>query len=145
MGRSISYICVRMKIFYTLAAACHTGKANSRKRSKTTNLTGDARCSKHRTRPNRSRLPKEATMAVNKSKRSIHLTQPEPRQPQPQRPNLNANQQGTEQMPVRAHVYRTIADMNGGFEHVIEVLQTLQKIKHLPADSIKGIENQIAR
>jgi hypothetical protein len=48
-------------------------------------------------------------------------------------------------MSVRAHVYRTIADMNSGFEQVIEVLQALQKIKHLPADSIKEIENQIAR
>jgi hypothetical protein len=84
-------------------------------------------------------------MAVNKSKRSIHLAQPKLQQPQTQRPNLNVNQEPTEQMPVRAHVYRTIADMNGGFEHVIEVLQTLQKIKHLPADSLKGIENQIAR
>lgn len=84
-------------------------------------------------------------MAVNKSKRSIHLAQPQPQQAKPEHPNLNVNQQPTEQMPVRAHVYRTIADMNGGFEQVIEVLQTLQKVKHLPADSIKGIENQIAR
>jgi hypothetical protein len=92
-------------------------------------------------------------MAVNKSKRSIHLAQPQPQHaktsraadPKPERPNLNVNQEPTEQMPVRAHVYRTIADMNGGFEQVIEVLQALQKIKHLPADSIKGIENQTAR
>jgi hypothetical protein len=48
-------------------------------------------------------------------------------------------------MPVRAHVYRTIAEMNGGFEHVIEALQTMQRIKHLPADSLRGIENEIAR
>jgi hypothetical protein len=90
-------------------------------------------------------------MAVNKSKRSIHLTQPQPQNAKharaadhkPERPRLN--QEPTEQMPVRAHVYRTIADMNGGFEQVIEVLQALQKIKHLPADSIKEIENQIAR
>ncbi len=92
-------------------------------------------------------------MAVNKSKRSIHLTQPEPQhtktsraaRPKPERGQLNGNPEPAEPMPVRAHVYRAIADMNGGFEHVIEVLQTLQKIKHLPADSIKGIENQIAR
>lgn len=97
-------------------------------------------------------------MAVNKAKRSIHLTQPQPQQPQPQhartalavgpkpeRPNLDANQEPTEQMPVRAHVYRSMADLNSGFEHVIEVLQTLQRIKHLPADSIKGVENQIAK
>lgn len=82
-------------------------------------------------------------MAVNKVKRSIHLAQPKPQQHE--RPRLNVNQEPVEQMPVRAHVYRTIADMNGGLEHAIEALQTMQKIKHLPADSIKGIENQIAR
>ncbi|HEX3092342.1 MAG TPA: hypothetical protein VHW72_06955 [Candidatus Angelobacter sp.] len=89
-------------------------------------------------------------MAANKVKRSIHLTQPQLQNAKharaadhkPERPRLN--QEPTEQMPVRAHVYRTIADMNGGFEQVIEVLQTLQKIKHLPADSIKKIENQIS-
>jgi hypothetical protein len=48
-------------------------------------------------------------------------------------------------MPVKAHVYRTIAEMNGGFEHVVEALQAMQKIKHLPADSLNGIENQIGR
>ena len=96
-------------------------------------------------------------MAVSKVKRSIHLAQPQPQREltappppppkkpqhaQPQRPRLN--QEPTEQMPVRAHVYRTIAEMNGGFEHVIDALQTMQKIKHLPADSLSGIENQIA-
>ena len=80
-------------------------------------------------------------MAVNKVKRSIHLAQPQPQQIQ--RPGLTP--EPTEQMPVRAHVYRTIAEMNGGFEHVIDALQTLEKIKHLPAESIHGIENQIAR
>jgi hypothetical protein len=78
-------------------------------------------------------------MAANKSKRSIHLAQPQPKH---ERPRLN--QEPTEQMPVRAHVYRTIAEMNGGFEHVIDALQTMQRIKHLPADSLKGIENEIA-
>ena len=78
-------------------------------------------------------------MAANKAKRSIHLAQPAS-----QRSRLNANQEPTEQMPVRAHVYRTIAEMNGGFEHVIEALQTMQRIKHLPADSLNKIENEIA-
>lgn len=80
-------------------------------------------------------------MAANKSKRSIHLAQPQPRQPQ--RPRIN--QQPTEPQPVRAHVYRTIAEMNGGYEQVIEALQILKKIKHLPGDSLNGIENQIAQ
>jgi hypothetical protein len=77
-------------------------------------------------------------MAVNKVKRSIHLAQPQPQRPRP-------NEQATEQMPVRAHVYRTIAEMNGGFEHVLEAVQTMQKIKHLPADGLNEIENEISR
>lgn len=51
----------------------------------------------------------------------------------------------TEPQPVRAHVYRTIAEMNGGLEQVIEALQTLKRIKHLPGESINWIENQIAQ
>ena len=85
-------------------------------------------------------------MAVNKVKRSIHLAQPQPQQPQPQKTQDPIhNSEPTEPQPVRAHVYRTIAEMNGGFEHVIDALQTMQKIKHLPAGSLNGIENQIAR
>src|SRR5580765_458974 len=106
-------------------------------------------------------------MAANKSKRSIHLAQPKPQrlspnpeqilrpkyglrispagsQPRQTRPHARKAAQPTEQMPVRAHVYRTIAEMNGGFEHVIDALQTMQRIKHLPADSLNGIENEIA-
>jgi hypothetical protein len=35
--------------------------------------------------------------------------------------------------------------MNGGLEQVIEALQTLKRIKHLPGESINWIENQIAQ
>lgn len=99
-------------------------------------------------------------MAVNKAKRSIHLTQPKPQQlkplparrPEPQphlskseRPNLNVNQEPSELMPVRAHVYRTIADMNGGFENAVEGLQTLLKINYLRSDSLTEIQNQICK
>ena len=93
-------------------------------------------------------------MAANKSKRSIHLAQPQPQQaktelpPQqtnPERPELNVNQEPTEQMPVRAHVYRAIADMNGGFENAIEGLQTLLKINYLRSDSLNEIQNQICQ
>jgi len=83
-------------------------------------------------------------MAVNKVKRSIHATQP-----QPQRTNHKAerrpNEEPAELMPVRAHVYRTIADMNGGFEHALEGLQTLIKINYLRSNSLNGIQNLISR
>ena len=48
-------------------------------------------------------------------------------------------------MPVRAHVYRAIADMNGGFENAIEGLQTLLKINYLRSDSLNEIQNQICQ
>jgi len=108
-------------------------------------------------------------MAVSKVKRSIHLAQPQHQrerrssnpeqilrpkyglrispagsQPRQARPHPRKAAQPTEQMPVRAHVYRTIAELNGGFEQIIEALQTMQRIKHLPADSLNGIENEIA-
>ena len=93
-------------------------------------------------------------MAANKSKRSIHLAQPQPQQAKtelqpeqakPERPELNVNQEPTEQMPVRAHVYRAIADMNGGFENAIEGLQTLLKINYMRSDSLNEIQNQICQ
>ncbi len=83
-------------------------------------------------------------MAVNKSKRSIHLAQPKPQQAsKPERPHLNPEL--PELQPVRAHVYRTIAEMNGGFEQAIEGLQTLLKINYLRSDSLTGMQNQICQ
>jgi hypothetical protein len=79
-------------------------------------------------------------MAVNKAKRSIHLAQP---QPKPTRPSLHP--EPAELMPVRAHVYRTIADVNGGLEHAIEGLQTLQKINYLRSDTLIGMHDLICR
>ena len=70
-------------------------------------------------------------MATNKAKRSIHLTQP--------------NLAPAELMPVRAHVYRTIAEVNDGFEHAIEGLQTLQKIKYLSSDGLDQMLNLVCR
>lgn len=53
-------------------------------------------------------------MATNKAKRSIHLAQPQP--------------QRTDLMPVRAHAYRSLAEMNSGIEQAIHGLQELKKI-----------------
>src|SRR5580765_3579721 len=107
-------------------------------------------------------------MAVNKSKCSIHLAQPKPErrspnpeqilrpkyglrispagsQPRQTRPHARKAAQPAEQMPVRAHVYRTIADMNGGLEHAIEGLQTLLKINYLRSDTLNGMHDLICR
>ena len=63
-------------------------------------------------------------MATSKAKRLIPLAQPRRR-----KVNLQANSPGkaetTGLTPVKAHVYRSIAELNGGFEKVIQELQTL--------------------
>ena len=53
-------------------------------------------------------------MATNKAKRSIHLAQPHP--------------QTKDLLPVRAHAYRSLAEMNSGLEQAIHGLQELKKI-----------------
>src|SRR5689334_1269680 len=77
-------------------------------------------------------------MAANKSKRSIHLAQP-----QPQRPRFNHNP--TEFQQVKSHVYRAIADMNGGFEHALQGLQALRENGFLCVGSLKELRNLIGR
>jgi len=74
-------------------------------------------------------------MAVNKAKRSIHLAQP-------MRPRLNENH--AEMQPVRAHVYQTIAEMNGGLEHAIQGLKVLRSINFL-SERLNGIPNLVSR
>ncbi|MBZ5508598.1 MAG: hypothetical protein LAO78_24325 [Acidobacteriia bacterium] len=51
-------------------------------------------------------------MATNKAKRSIHLTQPNPKPAAP--------------APVKPHVYYTIAELNAGLEKAIHNLHMLQ-------------------
>ena len=88
-------------------------------------------------------------MATNKAKRSIHLAQPERRSPhknpeqilrprnglrissagsQPHQTRLHARKaaQPAELMPVKAHVYYAIAELNAGLEKAIQNLQNLQ-------------------
>ena len=79
-------------------------------------------------------------MAVNKAKRSIHLAQP---QPHPRARRLNHN--SAELQQVKSHVYRAIADMNGGFEHALQGLQALQENSFLCVGSLKGMRNLIGR
>jgi len=63
-------------------------------------------------------------MAENKAKRSVSLAQPERRRLYPV---------PTELMPVKVHVYRTIAELNGGFEKVLQDLQSLGSINYFRA------------
>jgi hypothetical protein len=75
-------------------------------------------------------------MAANKVKRSIPTAQPERQSP---------NRQPVEVMPVKAHVYRLIAELNGGFEKVIQDLQTLGRISLFRSDHVTAMHDLICR
>ena len=75
-------------------------------------------------------------MAINKAKRPISLAQPERRR---------LNPAPAELMPVRAHVYRAIAELNGGFEKVIQDLQTLGRISFLRSDRVTAMHDLLCR
>ena len=75
-------------------------------------------------------------MAVNKAKRSIHLAQHHP-QPKPQH---------TEPLPVRAHAYRCLAEMNNGLEQAIHGLEELKKISYFSSsENLHGIHSLLSR
>ena len=75
-------------------------------------------------------------MAANKSKRSIHLAQPQ--RPRP-------NHKPADLQHVKTRVYRAMADINTGFDHVLQGLQTLNSVNFLQFSSLKGMHNRIAR
>ena len=75
-------------------------------------------------------------MASNNAKRRLSLAQPQRRRPNPEPAEL---------MPVKAHVYRAIAELNGGFEKVIQDLQTLGRISFLRSDRVTAMHDLICR
>ena len=75
-------------------------------------------------------------MATNKAKRSIHLAQLQ---------RLSPNPEPTELLTVKAHAYRTIAELNSGFEKVIQELQTLGQISYFRSDSVTTMHDLICR
>jgi hypothetical protein len=74
-------------------------------------------------------------MATNKAKRSIHLAQPT-------RPSSNP-EPAAELMPVRAHVYRTIAELNLGFEKTLQELKVLQRISIFRSERLTAMHDLV--
>ena len=74
-------------------------------------------------------------MAENKAKCSVHLAQAE-------RPPLHPK---SELMPVKVHVYRVIAELNSGFEKVIQELHNVRRISLFPAETVISMHNLICR
>jgi hypothetical protein len=48
-------------------------------------------------------------------------------------------------MPVRAHVYRTLAEMNHSLEQAVQSLETLVKTKYFSSDSLSHTLNLLSQ
>ncbi len=75
-------------------------------------------------------------MAENKAKRSVPSTQPERRRLHPEPAEL---------MPVKVHVYQTIAELNGGFDKVLKDLQSLGSINYFRSCGATAAHRVISR
>jgi len=75
-------------------------------------------------------------MAIHKAKRLASLAQPQRPSPHPEPVEL---------MPVKAHVYRAIAELNGGFEKVIQDLQALGRISFFRSDRMTAMHDLLCR
>jgi hypothetical protein len=75
-------------------------------------------------------------MDANKANRPIPTAQPQRHHSAPQPVEL---------MPVKAHVYRAIAELNGGFEKVIQDLKTLEQISFFRSDRMNALHDIICR
>ena len=90
-------------------------------------------------------------MASNKAKRPVLLAQPKPQHakyaraggPGPQR--HRPSPEPAELLPVKAHAYRTIAELNSGFEKVAQELQTLGQISYFRSESVTAMHDLICR
>jgi hypothetical protein len=58
--------------------------------------------------------------------------------------NTNSHTQNTETLePVKAHIYRALAELNGGFEKVIQDLKTLQQVSFLRSERLSDMHDLI--
>ncbi len=83
-------------------------------------------------------------MATSKAKRPILLAQPKP-QRRSTNPNPKTKPDAGGLMPVKAHVYRAIAELNGGFEKVVQELLTLGQVNFFRPDRVKEMRKLICR
>jgi hypothetical protein len=75
-------------------------------------------------------------MAVPKVKRSLPSAQLQRHRPNPEPAEL---------MPVKAHVYRAIAELNSGFEKVIQDLQAIGRISFFRSDAVIAMHDLVCR
>ena len=81
-------------------------------------------------------------MATSKVKRPIFLAQPKP-QRRGTNPQTNPDPAGL--MPVKANVYRAMAELNDGFQTVIHELQVLEQVGFLRPHGVTEMRELICR
>lgn len=89
-------------------------------------------------------------MATSKAKRLIPLAQPKPQRsrmnPKTNRKaDFSAHAAASGLVPVKAHVYRSIAELNGGFEKVVYELQTLGGLNLFRSSQLSEMRKLICR
>ena len=65
--------------------------------------------------------------------------------PADSQPDARKAAQPTELLPVKAHAYRAIAELNGGFEKVVRDLQVLGEISYFRSDRVTAMHDLICR
>ena len=83
-------------------------------------------------------------MASNKAKRPVLLAQLQSQHTR-RSPNPQTKPEPAELMPVKAHAYRAIAELNSGFEKVVRDLQTVGEISYFRSDRVRAMYNLICR
>jgi hypothetical protein len=84
-------------------------------------------------------------MARNKANRKKQLANSNWQLATANQPSINSrHNHPTEALqPVKAHIYRALAELNGGFEKVIQDLKTLQQVSFLRSENLAGMHDLI--
>jgi hypothetical protein len=83
-------------------------------------------------------------MAISKAKRPILLAQPKPQHKRRStNPKTNPDPGGA--MPIKAHVYQAVGELNIGFEKVVQELHTLSQVGFLRPARVMSMRELICR
>ncbi len=87
-------------------------------------------------------------MATSKAKRLIASVQPQGRRltsKTSRKASAGSKAEGAKLTPVKAHVYRSIAELNSGFETVVRELQVLSGLNLFRAGDVRAMRETIYR
>ena len=83
-------------------------------------------------------------MATSKAKRPVLLAQPKP-QTKRRSTNTKTNLDLGGAMPIKAHVYQAVGELNIGFEKVVQELHTLSQVGFLRPARVTSMRELICR